>query len=152
MVQKRSGQDIDLIERSISASVLMGYYEKYAPRYSGDYPRIRNREKLLDRLYDLLRKIGDGEIHDETIIYIAETKTALKDPRKARYAISISKKKNRRIFAIRMFYTKTGEMESLSTIEKNQIIWSPDNMRNTKHPSRTQYYLGFIYMFAPSSR
>ena len=148
MAQQQPEQEVDLIERSISASVLKGYYEKYASKYSGGYPRIRNREKLLDRLYDLLRKIGDGQIHDETIIYIIETKTAAKDPRKARYAISISKKKNRRIFAIRMFYTKTGEMESLSTIEKNQIIWSPDNMLNTKHPTRTQYYLGFIYMFA----
>lgn len=137
----------DIIERSLSASILHGYYDKYASRYSGGYPRIRNRERVLNNLYNLLKKIGDGKIHDETVIYIAESKAAIKDPTKARYALLVTKTKNRRIFAISLIYTKTREIEAISRIDKDEIVWSSDNMHNTKHFDRTQYYLGFIYMF-----
>ena len=142
-------EEIDVIERSLSAEVLAGYYDKYATRFHGDYPHPRDGgEKFIDGLYEVLKTIGDGRIHDETVIYVPTSKAAQKDPLKARYVITVSKKKNRRIFAIRLFYAKTQELESISTIEKGNIVWSPDNMHNTRHPDRTKYYLGFIYMIA----
>ena len=140
--------EVDVIERSLSSDILSAYYDKNAAKFSGDYPKVKDIDRVLDNLYELLRKIGDGKIHDETVIYVTTSRATRKDPRTSRYVITISKKKHRRNFAIRLFYSKTKEVESISTLETNQIIWSPDNMRNTKHPDRTKYYLGFIYMFA----
>ena len=95
-------EEIDVIERSLSAEVLAGYYDKYATRFHGDYPHPRDGgEKFIDGLYEVLKTIGDGRIHDETVIYVPTSKAAQKDPLKSRYVITVSKKKNRRIFAIR---------------------------------------------------
>jgi hypothetical protein len=54
-------------------------------------------------------------------------------------------------FALRLFYSKTQEMESQLIIDESCVYWSLDDMTNTKHPQRTKYYLGFTYLLCSNS-
>ena len=94
-------------------------------------------------------------MNDNTLLYILEDEEDRENPYGAQYVLAITKggamPSNTNGYAVRLFYTKTSELESLSTFEENQVVWSADNMENTQHPNRTKYYLGFAYMLCDRS-
>ena len=145
---------IDAIEKTITSTILVYYYDKYSGENGDDYPEVKNPAALLDGISGVVRAIGDGRIPDNTILYILEDEEDAKDPRRSQYVITIThgnSPKSPEGYAIRLFYSKTQEVESISTFEERQVVWSPDNMRNTRHPNRTKYYLGFAYMLCDKS-
>lgn len=142
------------IQKTISANILSFYYNKFADGYDSDYPEVKNPNALLDGIRSIARAIGDGEIATNTLLYIIEDEDDLINPQNARYVMTLMTGKKEHVgenFAIRLFYTGTNELESVSTIEENRVVWSADTMENTMHRTRTQYYLGFIYMLCDKS-
>ena len=145
---------IDAVEKTISSTILVYYYDKYSAEHAQDYPEVKNPSALLDGITGVVKAIGEGRVPDNTILYVLEDEDDARDPRRAQYVITITKgngPKTPEGYAIRLFYSKTQEGESISTFEENQVVWSPDNMKNTKHPNRTKYYLGFAYMLCDKS-
>lgn len=140
------------IERTVSASILSHYYDKFADKYAGRYPDVLNPPALINGITELLKKIGDGRIYDHTILYIVENDEDLLDPRHVRYVITVSNSgDDKTSYSVKLFYTQTGEMESISTFQDKKITWSPDTIDNTSHHTRTRYYLGFSYMLCDHS-
>lgn len=143
------------VEKTISANILTFYYDKFAGTYSSGYPEVKNPSALLDGIASVTRAIGDGELPGHTLLYIIEDEQDLIDPLSARYIMTITKDISKSSlsdnFAIRLFYTGTGEVESISTIEEDRVVWSPDTLENSHHKTRTKYYLGFVYMLCDKS-
>lgn len=143
------------VEKTISANILMFYYDKFAGTYTSDYPEVKNPAALLEGITSITQAIGGGVLPSHTLLYILEDEQDRIDPLSARYIMTITKDISKSSlsdnFAIRLFYTGTGEMESISTIEEEQVVWSPDNLENSKHQTRTKYYLGFVYMLCDKS-
>lgn len=143
------------VEKTISANILMFYYDKFAGIYSSEYPEVKNPAALLEGITSVTQAIGDGVLSNHTLLYIIEDEQDKIDPLSARYIMTITKDISKTAmsdnFAIRLFYTGTGEMESISTIEEEQVVWSPDTLENSCHKTRTKYYLGFVYMLCDKS-
>lgn len=149
--------DDKVVNKTISATILVYYYDKYAEEYGNTYPEVKNPNALVQGIEEVTRAIGDGIIPDNTLLYVIEDEEDKNNPMGAQYVIMITKgnkipsENENKGFAIRLFYTKTREIESVSTFESDKIIWSPDDMSNTRHPNRTKYYLGFAYMLCEKS-
>lgn len=145
------------ISKTISASILVYYYDKYADEYGGDYPEVKNPAALVQGIDTVVKAIGDGTIADNTLLYVLEDDDDRVNPQGAQYLIMItnanalSDAAGAQGYSVRLFYTKTQELESISSFEENKVVWSPDNMNNTKHPNRTKYYLGMAYMLCDKS-
>lgn len=144
----------NVFEASISDDVLIGFYDRYAEQYSNGYPEVRNPSALNEGVATVVRMICDGELPDTVVLYVLEDDEDKKDPRGTRYVIVISRGAvfgRKTSYAIKLIYQDTREMESISTIEENHVVWSPDTISNSKHPLRTMYYLGFTYLICEMS-
>lgn len=147
------------IERTVSAPVLIAYYDRYADTYGNDYPKVANPPALMEGIAKVAREMGDGELPDRLLLYVLEDEDDKLVPQHANYLIMLKTDDDfdRNVdtlpsgFQIRLIYTKTNELESLSTIEEKQVVWSSDNLQNTQHINRTRYYLGFAYMLCNKS-
>lgn len=143
------------VQKTISASILMFYYDKFADGYNSDYPEVRNPSALLDGVSSVVKAIGDGMVPANTLLYVLEDEQDERDPMNARYVITlrhnVQTDESSENFAIRLFYTGTNELESVSSIEEDVVVWSPDNLENSQHKTRTKYYLGFVYMLCDKS-
>lgn len=143
-----------MIERTISAEILAGYYSKHVDEYDGDYPDVLNPAALVDGIEELLRALGGGFIPENTILYIVENDDDKINPHRVRYVITVYRgigSNGGPAYALRVFYNRTNEMEALSVFEEDQVVWASDTIYNTKHRDRTKYYLGFAYMLCDKS-
>lgn len=144
-----------VVERTVHASKLLKYFEKYQQKYGGDYPMDLSAKSLMNGIdYVLVKMIGEQEGGENLALYILEEGDETED---AKYVITVASISSGRSgtsqgYAIQMFYLVTQELESLSTIEPGKVVWSPDNMSNTAHPLRTKYYFGLIYLIAEKTR
>ena len=149
--------------RTIQASTLRRFYELGNSKYDGEYPEALNPPVLLDTVANMVRKLSENHHSiNNIILYVIDDETNPHgDPSKAEYVITVTANVDPqdqmyggdlpRGYAIRLFYTATNEMESVSTIEETSVTWSPDNMGNSRHPRRTKCYMGFIYMLCEQS-
>lgn len=149
--------------RTIQASTLRKFYEVGNRKYEGDYPEVLNPSVLLGTVANMVRKLSENNHPiNNIILYIIDEETNPRaDPSLAEYVITITANVDPqdqmygsylpRGYAIRLFYAATSELESVSTIEESSVIWSPDNMKNSRHPRRTKCYMGFVYMLCEQS-
>lgn len=146
---------MEVVGKTVSADMLVEQFNKFADEYDSDYPEVNNPSALIEGTNAVLRVIGNGQIYDNTLIYIIENEYDLANPNSCRYIIMVTKghetigETDR--FAIKLFYNETGELESISTFEDNKVVWSPDKLSNSLHPLRTKYYMGFTYMLCEKS-
>lgn len=142
------------IEKTISANLLLHNFNKFASNYDSDYPQVKNPSAIIEGIRSVMKAIGDGAVPDNTLLYIIEDPQDEENPRGARYVLIVTQGRfpdHCNDFAVKLVYTGTNEMESISTFEDNQVIWSPDTLENSHHKTRTKYYLGFIYMLCDKS-
>lgn len=143
------------VKKTISASVLMIHYNRFADNYGSGYPEVLNPPALLDGISSAVKAIGDGEIPQTTMLYILEDEHDVKNPLSARYLLMINHHPgdaaSSENYAIRLFYTGTNELESVSTVDESEVVWSPDTLENSQHKNRTKYYLGFVYLLCDKS-
>lgn len=141
--------------KNISASLLLENFEKFSSTYGSDYPIVRNPEALVKGIDSVVQAMNAGQAPKNILLYILEDEQDRKNPYGARYILAISRSEEGLTslpsFAIRLFYNNTQEMESISTVQPNEVVWSPDTLHSTQHKTRTKYYLGFTYMLCEKS-
>lgn len=141
--------------KSISASLLLSNFDKFASTYGSDYPVVRNPEALVKGIDAVIQAMNAGKAPKNILLYILEDEADQADPYGARYILAITREEEGMTslpsFAIRLFYNSTQEMESLSTVQPNEVVWSPDTLESSLHKTRTKYYLGFTYMLCDKS-
>ena len=142
--------------KTINASTLAKFYRLGHKKYGDGYPEVLNPSALFDGVASMVEKLsGTGHPISNVMLYVidADVNPTL-DPNNAEYIITITPDTTGatslddmpRGYAIRLFYARTSEMESVSTVEEDRVVWSPDDMSNTQHPRRTRYYMGFMYL------
>lgn len=147
----------DSVELAVSARKLLSEFNGHADEYGGDYPVVLNNKALLDGITKVCKRITKSNVVPKNvIIYITETNKPMRSVRDAEYVIVISdcsyyEDDGSPSYSIVMLYQPTREIEGRSDIDMREVSWSSDNMMNTEHPKRTQYYIGFIYMLCDAS-
>lgn len=146
----------DTLELTVSDRKLLHEFEKGEEKYDRDYPVVRNNEALVDGITRICRKITRRHIIPQYIvIYIMEKGNVSQDPNDAQYMFiiynNLDSGDDNRTFAISLVYRPTSEIESESVISERDVRWSRDNLSNSMHPKRTEYYIGFVYMICESS-
>ena len=151
-------RELFTVEKTVSARVLVSYYNRYNAGYGGGYPEVLNPAALMSGITDIAKKMSDGILPDLLLLYVLEDEQDERNPKEAQYVIALATDNGREkldempnAFALRLFYSKTQEMESQSIIDESRVYWSLDHMSNSKHPQRTKYYLGFTYMLCNKS-
>ena len=151
-------RDLVTVEKTMTARTLVSYYNRYSDNYDGGYPEVLNPSALMSGITNVAKKMSDGELPDLLLLYVIEDEQDERNPREAQYVIALATDNGRsrldelpNAFALRLFYSKTQEMESQSIIDESRVYWSLDDMTNTKHPQRTKYYLGFTYLLCSNS-
>lgn len=141
--------------KNISASLLLDSFERFSDRYGSEYPVVRNPQALIQGIDSVVHAMNEGHAPKNILLYILEDETDRENPYGARYILAITRVMDEEAgmpsFAIRLFYNDTQEMESISTVEPTEVIWSPDDLTTTHHETRTKYYLGFTYMLCDKS-
>ena len=146
----------DTLELTVSDRKLLHEFKKGAEKYDRDYPVVRNNEALVDGITKICRKITRRHIIPQYIvIYIMEKGNVSQDPNDAQHMFiiynNLDSGDDNRTFAISLVYRPTSEIESESVISERDVRWSRDNLSNSMHPKRTEYYIGFVYMICESS-
>ena len=144
-------------ELAVSARKLLSEFNSHADEYGSDYPVVLNNKALLDGITKVCKRITKSNVVPKNvIIYVTETSKPMRSVRDAEYVIVISdcsyyEGDGSPSYSIVMLYQPTKEIEGRSDIDMREVSWSSDNMMNTEHPKRTQYYIGFIYMLCDAS-
>lgn len=152
------GAQVPVRYKTINASTLVRFYRDGHARYGDSYPEVLNPSALLDGVADMVRRFSDdGRAMNNVYLYVIDPEVnPERDPYKAEYVITITADTSGAVsgdpdevprgYAIRLYYTRTNQLESVSTVEDDKVVWSPDDMSNTLHPRRTRYYMGFVYL------
>ena len=141
----------EVLFKTIQSTTLLRYFEKHEKYYGGDYPRQLTSMSLFDALGYLFRKLDQDSLGVSRLVFhIIEPNNIEKNPDVAQYVIVVTRTAPG--YSITLLYRGTGEIESISTVEPNRTVWSPDMLNNSKHIVRTKYYLGFIYWIAERAR
>ena len=146
-----NGQDVTFWETTVSATTLNATYRAQEQAFDSGYPEVKNPSALLEGITRFIQQFAGGQIPDHSFIYVVEQPDTALSPENSKYFFMLSKKKSQHTgrttgYSLRMLYAPTHEVESISMIEEDKVVWSPDTMENTLHRIRTQYYMGFVYM------
>ena len=153
---RRMGSNVDMVTTKTTGSLLLNFYNKHAAEWQGKYPDVKNPQALIKGIESLCMKLCYGKLPDAVAIYVIDKDmNPEEDFTKAEYVILVKSAKlvgnSNTGYSISLVYRPTGETESISSFEENNVVWSPDKPNNSHHPTRTKYYMGFTYMVCENS-
>ena len=148
--------NIDIVKTKTSGNLLLKFYNKHVAEWQGKYPEVKNPQALIKGIESLCMKLCYGKLPDAVAIYVIDKDmNPEEDFSKAEYVILVKSAKvlgsTKTGYSISLVYRPTGETESISSFEENNVVWSADRPANSMHKTRTKYYMGFTYMVCDNS-
>lgn len=150
----------NIVDMSMGADKLEAIFKRETEANGGvpGYPNVLNAEPIMEAIHTFFDRTGKKKnvpTPDQVRVHILEPENTKNLRDLAEYMIAVGNENGvegiNEAYSIIMVYKPTMEAEAVSTINRDGVQWSADNMMTTKHPRRTRYYLGFISWIAENA-